>query len=301
MKKILIILLAITLLSGCGKTKEPDPELLDCVKSAVLNYLNENGYDEDDSYEISAVYTSKGDEFPRIYDMTVNDKAVCGIMCYYYDEAGYGGINYPYKNGYVSFIVHPDVLKMKEDWDKEKMSVNVNEWFIHEDGVVLDDSGYVMSQKEMRDLKETLNNVEMLNMLAESENAVKAGDQIGVWGPIMRDNVRYKSDNMLHVFQWYNCYFIITVNGEPMFSSTFGPDGMGTAALHPEFEASIINAFKSGKPFLILQPDTIITAETEYDDTLLPMLSRKVMKAEIGKVRRMRPYKCAMEFELTAE
>ena len=106
MKKILITLLAIVLLSGCGKTKEPDPELLDCVKSAVLNYLNENGYDEDDSYEISAVYTSKGDEFPRIYDMTVNDKAVCGIMCYYYDEAGYGGINYPYKNGYVSFIVH---------------------------------------------------------------------------------------------------------------------------------------------------------------------------------------------------
>ena len=48
MKKILITLLAIVLLSGCGKTKEPDPELLDCVKSAVLNYLNENGYDEDD-------------------------------------------------------------------------------------------------------------------------------------------------------------------------------------------------------------------------------------------------------------
>jgi len=76
MIKLFIILFTLVLiLSGCKKKYEPDFELLYPIQSVVMDYLNLNGYDENQEYLLFGPYTYEGKQFPRCYELRVNGKA----------------------------------------------------------------------------------------------------------------------------------------------------------------------------------------------------------------------------------
>lgn len=302
MKKILIILITILFLSaGCQKKYELDPELLNPLRSAVMDYLNQNGYDENSAYILEGPYTSEGKSFPCIYVLSENGEPKAGVLCEYHAELGYGGINYPYKDGYVSCFAHPDFLSMKEGWKTERNEVNVNNWLFHEKGVVVDEKDNAITEDAIK----LMTSLFMGEAAAYPEN-ISVGDKIAIYGPVIHYYTRYDTEkDFIHLSQQEYQEYIAAVNDEPVFSINYDgvSQSMSTSVIDSAnpYSADLLKTFKEGKAFIILHPEIIVTNQTVYEDNLLPVLSRKALKTVMEKVKTMGPYECVTEFKLQAQ
>ena len=302
MKKLFIILFTLVLiLSGCKKKYEPDFELLYPIQSVVMDYLNLNGYDENQEYLLFGPYTSEGNQFPRAYELRINGIAEVGVYCDYSDEPMIGGVDYQYKDGYVFLFAHPDVLNTMEGWKTENNSVNVNSWFYKGDKIVIDEKEINITDDMIELMKGLLSDT--LNGYPENVNA---SDRIGVYGPIMQYFPKYNyEDESIHLFQQDFQFYFIIVNSEPVFLMTFEPksESMGLSVMDIEYQyfADMINVFNQGKPFIVINPETVITSEKIYSNNRVPVLTRMSMGFVKEKVKSSLPYECIAEFEFAPE
>lgn len=299
MKKILIALsVLLIILAGCKKKYEPDTELIMPLRSAVMNYLNNNGYDENSEYLLWGPYTENDKEFPRGYELRVNGKAVLGVYCDYADEMFYGGVNFPYKNGYLSVMADPDVLNMISGWKTENNSINVKEWFFKEKGIVIDAKDRSVNDEMINKIKQMLQ-----DSLKTNPDKIHAGDKISVYGPIVHYYPIYSAaEDLLHLFQQDFLEFFVAVNDQFMFSANYDPasESVGTAELNSEYSyiREMIPLLQQAKSFILLHPEKVITPESQYDENLLPVLTRKAMKTAIEEVTKLDPYKCICKFTI---
>lgn len=300
MKKIIILLVTVfLLLTGCKSKYEPDFQLLSIIQSALMNELNTRGYNESSQYILEGPYTSEGNEFPRIYVLKVDGKEVSCILCNYSVEVGYGGINYPYKDGYVTCLIHSDVLQMKDGWKSERAEVKVNEWFFNVQNVVIEENDKKLSDDDIQ----LITNMFQGGALGYAD-LLKNGDEIGIHGPLIHYFTKYVStEDTIELIQQDFCELILTVNGEPFFYMTFNPadKSVGLTTLEPDYQANIINALKNNKSFILMPMDVVITADSEYDPNLLPVLARKASKTVIEKAKTIPPYECIASFNFVLE
>lgn len=131
---------------------------------------------------------------------------------------------------------------------------------------------------------------------------VNADDRIGVYGPIIHYFPQYNyTDESIHLFQQDFQFYLVTVNSEPVFFMTFEPnsESMGVYVMDIGYQhfADMISVFNEGKPFIVINPETVITSEKIYSNNRVPVLTRMSMGFVKEKVQSSLPYECILDLD----
>lgn len=303
---LLFITIVFTLCMYFNNKNVSNDDLGEYLQSSVVSYFDEFGYDENSEYTLEGPYTQKSDEFPQIYVIKENGEEQAGICIEYYEDSDHVGLLY--KNGVISCWSGPEVLKMKEGWNSKKKQISINSWIPHEKGVVIDERSYALSEEDILII------TELFIEKNKNDDMVRPGDNIAIYGPIIEYYPTYNhQDGYIHLSQpWQKYKFIITVNEDPIFLADYRylDKNLQTGILKNQASEHQYNIIKETKTFIIIpfiSPVTknsdyyLVTEETEYDYTILPMATRKAMKTVIEKVKTLEPYECIAEFVFPSE
>lgn len=227
MKRILIILL-ILLLSGCSFQQQNYDDTYEFAKQAAIGYIETVlGYNAELRYELHRIESSE--EYPIIYQITINKEPLFHVEFEYGTEIAYGGVNFIYKDGYLYPLVRPiDFVYYTEEQYLFSIPFNEDMEYTEYQNVEIIQIKENYAHLAYERLERIFNEEQLSFYLSDADWSFQQGDQFTLKEPVLHFGIILDQDNKVIVVNQSRKFdYPVYINGElkTVFSIVVNEEG----------------------------------------------------------------------------